>query len=128
MSSQSFSKSLRLLNSKDFQAIFDDAPFRSAHPSILLLARPGVSSTPRLGLIIAKKNVRLAVQRNRLKRHIRETFRLRQDQLGSVDVIALARKGLHELDDRQLDQLLNKQWNRVIRKASAAQTDKGKQS
>ena len=42
---------------------------------------------PRLGLVIAKRFLPLAVQRNRVKRLIREQFRLAQTDLPPVDII-----------------------------------------
>ena len=46
---------------------------------------------PRLGIIIAKKNVKLAVERNRLKRQLRETFRKQRQVLPSLDIVLLAK-------------------------------------
>lgn len=117
MSKQGFSKQLRLLNSSDFQAVFDDAPFRASHKHLLILARPNNRRFPRLGLVIAKKNIRLAAQRNRIKRLVRETFRLQQQQLAGIDAVVLARRGMDELDNQQLNQQLNQQWQRVKKKA-----------
>ncbi|NIB39493.1 ribonuclease P protein component [Pseudomaricurvus alkylphenolicus] len=118
MPSKTFPKSLRLLNASDFQSVFDDAPVRAPHPQVLILSRPNEKSYPRLGLVIAKKNIRLAVQRNRIKRILRETFRQHQDQLGGLDAIVLARRGLDELSNPELHKLLNKQWQRIIKKCA----------
>ena len=41
----------------------------------------------RLGLVIPKRQVRLAVHRNRLKRWIRESFRHHQQQLPAADIV-----------------------------------------
>lgn len=121
MSSHCFSKSYRLLNASDYQAVFDHAPFRASHPNLLILARPSASPHSRLGLVIAKKHIRHAAQRNRIKRHVREFFRLHQQQLGNIDAVFLARKGLDELDNPALRKLLQKQWQRVSKKALAKQ-------
>ena len=67
----------------------------------------------RLGLIVAKKNVRLAVQRNRFKRIAREMFRTcAQDDTG-LDVVILARKGVDQLDNRTLRTILQQQWKKL---------------
>jgi ribonuclease P protein component len=113
-----FRKTLRLLNASDYQSVFDDAPFRASHKNILILARPGSTDAPRLGLVIAKKNIRLAVQRNRIKRIARETFRLQQDKLAGIDAIVLARRELDQLDNTALHKLFNQQWQRIIKKAN----------
>ena len=49
--------------------------------------------------MIGKKNVKLAVQRNRLKRLIRESFRHNQETLAGWDIVVIARKGLGELEN-----------------------------
>lgn len=42
---------------------------------------------PRLGILISRKHAASAVQRNRIKRCIREAFRLEQHALGALDVL-----------------------------------------
>lgn len=68
---------------------------------------------PRLGLVIAKKNIKLAVGRNRVKRLIRESFRSRQHQLPAIDAIVLARKGLDQLNNGDIDKILDKLWQKL---------------
>ena len=120
-----FTKSLRLLNSSDFQTVFDDAPLRASHQVFLFLARFNTLSKPRLGLVIAKKHVRLAVDRNRIKRLIRETFRTKQQQLPGIDVIVLSRKGMGELANAALVEQLDLQWQRLIRRTQKVAIDQG---
>ena len=43
--------------------------------------------TARLGLVIGKRAVRRAVDRNRVKRVLRETFRIRRLELPCVDIV-----------------------------------------
>lgn len=112
----SFPKALRLLTPSDFQPIFADAPVRAAHKNILILTRPNNLGYPRLGLVIAKKHIRKANQRNLIKRKIRESFRLRQHTLAGIDAIVLARSGLDLLDKTQQSKLLDQQWQRIEKK------------
>ncbi len=123
MPSWAFSKTHRLLNASDYQSVFDDAPFRASHKHLLILARPGTSESPRLGLVIAKKNIRLAVQRNHIKRIARETFRHQQGNLAGIDAIVLARRELDQLDNKALHKLFNQQWQRIIKKANKSQAN-----
>lgn len=111
-----FTKSARLLSSNDFQTVFNDAPLRASHQNFLFLARQNSLNLPRLGLVIAKKHIRLAVARNRVKRLIRETFRTKQQQLPGIDVIVLARKGMNDLSNAALIEQLDLQWQRLIRR------------
>ena len=113
-----FSKYLRLLNASDYKAVFDDAPFRASNQHLLVLSKPNQKPQPRLGLVIAKKNVRLAVQRNRIKRILRESFRLNQHQLPCLDFVVLARRNLDSLDNQQLHELFHKQWQKIINKVN----------
>lgn len=117
VSSHAFGKTLRLLNAGDYKSVFDDAPIRASHQHFLILARFNQRSHARLGLVIAKRGIRLAVQRNRVKRLIRESFRHRQDTLSGLDIIVLSRPGMGELDNQTIDKHLNHQWQRLLKRA-----------
>ena len=112
-----FSRQSRLLKASEFKRVFDKAEIKVSDKNLLILARQNSTGFPRLGLVIAKKNVRTAVARNKVKRIIRETFRLSQNTLPELDYVVLARKGLGELDNRQLHSLLEKQWLRAIKRS-----------
>lgn len=45
------------------------------------------SGGPRLGILVSKRHAARATDRNRIKRCIREAFRLEQENLGSLDVL-----------------------------------------
>lgn len=111
-----FGKDLRLLKSKDFAAVFEGTPIRASQSTFLILAKPNHSHNPRLGLVISKKNVCLAVNRNRLKRLIRESFRLRQHNLPAIDAIVLARRGADKLSNFDVDDALNSLWKRIAKR------------
>ena len=110
-----FGKARRLLNAKDYSRVFDGAEARASHKHLLLLARTNNEPGHRLGLVIAKKNVRLAVQRNRIKRVAREVFRNLPSSEPQLDVILLARRGLDQLDNTQLSSILRQQWQKLVR-------------
>lgn len=111
-----FGKSLRLLCAADFKHVFDDAPLRASHQNFLILARFNQLPHARLGLVMAKKHIRHAVERNRMKRLIRENFRLQQQALAGVDMILLSRTGLDKLSNSEFTQQLNQQWQRIFKK------------
>jgi len=114
-----FGRQLRLLTASDYKTVFDDAQLKVACPQLLILARRNSSKTPRLGLIIAKKNIKTAVQRNGIKRLLRESFRQQQHQLPLYDIVVMARRGLGEMENDVVYTLINKQWKRLNTRASS---------
>jgi len=114
--SQGFARDLRLLNAQQFKSVFDAPDSRAGGRDILLLARKNGLKQPRLGMVIGKKSVKLAVQRNRLKRLIRTAFRLNQQALAGLDIVLLARKGLAEQDNSEFTRQLESLWPRLLRK------------
>jgi ribonuclease P protein component len=82
-----FGRDRRLLIPKEFKAVLD---FRcSARAGAFLLhALPRQdASGPRLGMIVAKRVFKRAIDRNRARRVIREAFRLNQHDLFSQDYV-----------------------------------------
>ncbi|MEX0739301.1 MAG: ribonuclease P protein component [Pseudohongiella sp.] len=111
-----FGRNLRLLTASDYKAVFSQAEFKVSCPQLLILATRHDNVSPRLGLVIAKKNIRLAVQRNRVKRLIRESFRHQQDSFTGLDIVILARKGLGTMDNAAIARLLDKLWQDLVRR------------
>ena len=110
-----FSKAKRLLNAEDYGRVFEGPDARASHRHLLLLAKINTGPEHRLGLVIAKKNVRLAVQRNRIKRVVREVFRTLPAGQQPMDVIVLARRGMGQLDNAELSSILRQQWQKLVR-------------
>lgn len=77
----------------------------------MVLFRENGSSTPRLGLALTKKLVNKATQRNRLKRVIRESFRLHD--IRPVDVIFLARAGVDKIKNKSIINNLEQLWQKI---------------
>ncbi len=119
MSSQAcdegFPKTRRLLNASDYSRVFDGADAKASDKYLLLLAKRNDKDGHRLGLVIAKKNVRLAVQRNRIKRIAREFFRTLPESEPTMDVVLLTRRGIDQLDNAQLSSILQQQWQKLGR-------------
>ena len=111
-----FSRDQRLCSAADFKRVFDGTDIKVSCRELLILAAANGAESPRLGLVVAKKNIRSAIGRNRAKRHIRETFRLHQEEIGGLDVVVLVRKSFGELEDTELNRVLKKQWIRLSRR------------
>ena len=120
---QSFPKARRLLKASDYSRVFDKAEAKASHKYLLLLARQRSEPGHRLGLVIAKKNVRLAVQRNRIKRVAREFFRSLPDSEPALDVVLLTRRGIDQLDNAELSSILLQQWQKLSHKIPSSESN-----
>ena len=65
----------RIRNSAGFQVVFDSTLCKVAVPQYLVLIRANTESKARIGFVIARKKVRFAVERNRIKRVVKNSFR-----------------------------------------------------
>jgi len=117
MLGQTFTREQRLLTAKQYSHVFADAR-RFGNHSFTLLVRVNDVSHPRLGLAIAKKSVKRAVDRNRIKRLLRESFRKRQHSLPPIDIIAMCRPAAVQLSNAQILEQLEKQWHYMQKKLS----------
>jgi ribonuclease P protein component len=109
-----------LLRPAEFQAVFDSAGLKVGESGFLLLVRPNGSDHARLGLVIAKKKVRRSVDRNRLKRVVRDSFRRHLATLPAADVIFMARQDLANLPSADLHAALVQAWKRLRRKMDSS--------
>ncbi|CDL84001.1 ribonuclease P protein component [Xenorhabdus szentirmaii] len=114
-----FPRELRLLTPEHFTYVFQQ-PQRASTAELTILGRLNELGHPRIGLTVAKKNVKRAHERNRIKRLARESFRLNQHKLPSMDFVILVRKGVSELDNRELTEALGKLWRRHSRLVRAS--------
>ena len=89
---EAFSKDRRLQSSSDFDRVFAQTEVRVSRKGIVMLARRNQLSRSRLGMVISKRSLKLASDRNQLKRVIREWFRReRRLRESSLDVIVMSR-------------------------------------
>ncbi|HIX57558.1 MAG TPA: ribonuclease P protein component [Candidatus Anaerobiospirillum pullistercoris] len=114
MPNQDFPRSKRMLSSEEYDQVFKK-PARAGSRGLLILARMNDCSTPRLGLVVPKKVLKRAVWRNRVKRLVRESFRLSQDSLPNADLVFLAKPGIRDISDRDLTSTLNRLWAQISR-------------
>ncbi|WP_095499574.1 ribonuclease P protein component [Paraferrimonas haliotis] len=117
MDHYTFPRELRLLTPKNFQKVFSK-PVRASTPEITLLAITNEQEHPRLGLTVAKKQVKLACRRNRIKRIMRESFRQHQHELPAVDIVAICKKDLQHMDNEAIHKLVRKLWRKLGRRCN----------
>ena len=90
MGSQRFPRAARLVSKPQFDAVFA-AGLRQHSDYFRVHALAGTGAPARLGLAIAKRVARRAVDRNRLKRVAREAFRCRDPALDGYDLVLHAK-------------------------------------
>lgn len=118
MGTARFLRAHRLLTPGDYRRVFDQ-PLRSSDHCFTILARRIEGDTPRLGLAIAKKHIKHAVQRNRVKRQIREYFRQNKSNLAPLDLVVLAKPGLDQKSNQEIRSSLARHWKRLNKKFSS---------
>lgn len=112
--SASFPKEVRMRNATQYNAVFSAPDFRVSSPSFVFLIKNNKIKLGRLGFAIGKKNVKKAVQRNLIKRKLRESFRHTQQFFSGFDVIAVAKNKAAQLEREQLARELEVQWKRLL--------------
>ena len=117
MTLYSFSTEVRLRCAADYQGVFNGALFKVHQPHFLFLAKPSEHAKSRLGVIVAKKKVRRAHERNRVKRLARESFRLHQQQLDDLDIVVMPKVGIEAVPNAELHQQLQFAWQKLNRLA-----------
>lgn len=110
----------KLLNGEQFKTVFSGrcsvhGQFFSCHVVVNSL------DIPRIGLAVSKKVSKKAVQRNRLKRQIRTSFRLNQDELSAVDFVVVSKTGCADQENKTLRAELDKLWHKANQKCEKFQ-------
>lgn len=100
-----------MLDADSYQRVFEKA-HRSRDDLFTVLSRENRNKGPRLGLAISKKNCRLAAQRNRLKRVVRESFRSHKETLGGFDFVVMCQAAAPRASNKKLFESLAEHWQR----------------
>jgi ribonuclease P protein component len=98
-----FPKQAKLVKTDEFSSVFSLRK-RISNKYLVMRYRPNDSSGARLGLIVAKKTAKFAVQRNYMRRVLRELFRLNQHQLPAVDLVIQVQKVFDRPDFGEIKQ------------------------
>lgn len=111
-SSRKFSRSSRLVSKQDFQSVFAKS-LKISHRPFVLLYSSNALACARLGIIIGKSVYKRAVDRNRIRRIVRESFRQSSIPSYAIDIVIivktkidLEKSTLRECSDQLFTKLL----------------------
>ena len=117
-----YGRELRLLTPSQFRTVFSNPPVKAVTAHITMLATPNTLENPRIGVTVSKKRAKTAVQRNRIKRRVRETFRLKQHKIPNFDIVVIAKQGIVDLDNAELNDTLNYLWRKLAKRCKQYQS------
>lgn len=110
-----FPRDARLLDGKAYSSVFKRNR-RVADSFFTVLVHRRTGDVPaRLGLAIAKKRAKRAVDRNRIKRVSRESFRHHQLSLLGLDLVVMNREGATRASAAQLRSSLDQLWSQALK-------------
>ncbi|MBQ0723788.1 MAG: ribonuclease P protein component [Cycloclasticus sp.] len=112
LTTSSFCKLDRLNNAADYATVFKGAS-RKTDLFFTILSRANNGKRPRLGLAIAKKNVKKATQRNIIKRVVRESFRRQKNDLKKQDFVVLCRNQANKANKKELADSIQAYWGKM---------------
>ena len=114
-----FPPTARLSAPGHYQRVFDAPAYKVCSRAFLLLAQDTEAESSRLGVIVAKKHIRRASHRNRIKRLVREHFRLTRLSL-PLDLVVLAKAAADQMDNDRVREDLSVLWNKLEKAALAS--------
>lgn len=106
-----FPRTARLLRPPDYKRVLDSGRRRRS-ASFTGIEVPSAGNQPRLGITASKKALRRAIDRNRFKRLVRESFRLASG-LPSCDVVIMATPAALKTSSANLAMELRLYWDRL---------------
>ena len=104
----------RLKRPEEFKLVFSSKQQRSKDRTFLFITRDNGIDQARLGLAVPKKHISKAVDRNRLKRIIREGFRTRKRQLAGKDIVVVVKSSL-DINTKTVGSSLIKHWEKICK-------------
>lgn len=110
----SFLRSQRLLKPLDFQEVFK-AHIKIADKYFIFFIKINGLANARMGLVITKRRFKRAVDRNQIRRRLRESFRLQARELKNIDVVILAQGGIKTALKADLSASLRELWSRIAK-------------
>ena len=105
----------RLKKKQDFTAVFEGEKTVKTKFFIFFYGKSLDNNAPKLGIVVSKKVMPRAVDRNRLKRLHREFFRTHKSTLPNWHIVVLARHNLRDQPLTQVKQELIQSWGKLLR-------------
>jgi ribonuclease P protein component len=102
----------RLRRAADFAAL-RHAPGRLDTRFFMIRYGPSAMGSARLGLAVSRRVSKRAVDRNRIKRNARESFRLARASLPAFDLLLIARQQAADAPGPALRADLDAAWSRL---------------
>ena len=102
----------RLRDADSYGRVFKKAR-RSRDKWFTVLYRPRGRGAARLGLAISRKNCRLATNRNRIKRIVRESFRHNRESFRGFDIVVLNQPAAKGASNSDLFLSLEGHWQKI---------------
>ena len=112
-----FTKQAKIVKTDDFSSVFNLRK-RIANKHLVMRYRLKEVNIARLGLIVSKKTAKLAVQRNYMRRVLRELFRLNQHRLPAVDLVVQIQKAFEKPDFMVIQQEFEHLVQQIVTKTS----------
>ena len=104
-------KQARLLNSTEFTQVLRRAEIKVVKGPVQLKAQRNSAGRARLGLIVPKRGITKACDRNLVKRVIREQFRTAQRRLPTLDIVVQV---FEKVSKQQLAMVLQKHFSMLV--------------
>jgi ribonuclease P protein component len=112
------SKEQRLRRKREFDAVYAHGR-RFGNGFFGVTAHANLKGWPRLGLAVAVKTAGNGVERNRIRRLIRESFRLHQHEIPALDLVVSARLRVRGAVSAELRAQLEPLWREVRTKCGS---------
>jgi ribonuclease P protein component len=109
---------LKLIKTDDFSSVFNFRKRITGH-FLAIHYQYNQFGWPRLGLVVAKKTTRHSVDRNYMRRVLRELFRKNQHQIGSVDLVIRTQRSFSHSDYAAVEQEFTKLMTKLNHQAAS---------
>lgn len=108
----------RLKKPKQFQSVYNSKQWGGSKFftfNVLAKDQPDDAKHSVIGVTVSKKVSKLAVDRNRIKRQIREYYRLHQYELNHAHLVITAKPSCKKASDSERLESLDELWGKILK-------------